>query len=154
MRNKKNEKIGIFIFLSIVIISSFIIFISNRNAIESSIMLSTPRIEQQILTNDGEIKAFGATLTLELSPGSNYNNLDLELVFRSALNSMSFDELVSENGMFILRQNIRERAVQNINGEVLGVFLTNVLDTHSIPDATIATEDSDLDIFFEAIFGQ
>ena len=148
-RSRKRDALGVIAIFAVIALVATVMFFVMRQPPAPTFMLSMPRIEEFVISDNGEMHIFGAALTLELETGASFDNAQLQGILQGAIQSMSYDEIISEDGMAILRQNIRERAEPQIEGEIVGIFLTQVLDGHSIPVA----DDTALTRLLELISG-
>lgn len=98
-------------------------------------MASTPLVRIMVLDAQGDEHHFEAQVTLALRGNARVGSHALNTAVARALSEISFEDIISADGMAIMRAHVYERLSGGLldEGDIFGVFLTDVLHTFSNP---------------------
>jgi len=161
MRKKSSErasekKTGLIILLLIVIAVAIVIVTLGTRAIGASgtNFVEIPLVETRLIAADGTSHMFGTRVAIEVDGGTGrLDSTFLHSEVLAAVSELSYDEIISFDGMSILRRAVRERLDPHFDeGELVAVYFTDVLSGMPMPRREIDAGPRRNSVF-DAIFG-
>ena len=153
---KSRKQTAIILAIIAVILLTGVIFVANTMQSQSPTrMVNVPDVQTHVVSEDGSAHLFGARVVLEVDRStSSVNNNALYNEVRSALSSLSYEEISGANGMTLAREAVEGRLAATFGeGELVGVMFRDFLTGVPLPAAPRGGGGGGNNLFRELITG-